>query len=390
MSEPVGIAVVGLGLAGGAMVPVIHAHPGFRLVAAVEPVDEVRVAFVEGEGVPAFANLEHLWELPEVEAVYIATPHQFHRDQTIEAARAGRHVLVEKPMALSVSDCDAMIAECGDADVHLVVGHTHGFDPTVSWIADALRERRFGQLGMIAMWNFTDFLYRPRRPEELDEATGGGIVHNQLPHQIDMLRTVSGAEVRTVRAITSRLDPERPVAGSCTALLELSNGAAATIVYSGYDHFDTDELYDWVAEGGSRKVPDHGAARRRLAAMSAQREAEMRTTTFAYGHRWPVRPPHQPHFGEMVVTCAGGDLRPRPDGVAVYGSDGETLFPVASSVWAGRGDVLEEFHRALTKGDAPVHDGRFGRETVRVCRGIADSAALGREIQMDELRGEQL
>lgn len=383
MTAPIGIAVVGLGLAGGAMVPVIRAHPGFRLVAAVDPIADLRQTFGDQERLPAFATLDELWNLTEVQAVYLATPHEYHRDQTLVAAAAGRHVIVEKPMALTIADCDAMVDACDDAHVELIVGHTHGFDPAVRAIAEEVRAESYGKLGMISMWNYTDFLYRPRRPEELDENRGGGILFNQLPHQVDVIRTIFDRPVHTVRAITSTLDPDRPVAGSCAAVLELEGGVAASIVYSGYDQFDTDELDEWTSEGGGTKHAAHGTSRRGLAAMSAGDEVRARTTAYAYGYRQPARPARQPHFGELVVTCAKADLRPRPDGVMVYGHDGTTLIPAAHSVWSGRGDVLDELCNALTTGQSSVHNGRFGRETVRICRAIADSSQLGREIYLE-------
>ncbi|MGQ4600684.1 Gfo/Idh/MocA family oxidoreductase [Nocardia sp. R6R-6] len=384
MSRPIGIAVVGLGLAGGAMVPVIKAHPGFRLVAAVDPVAELRSSFETNEALPAVADIADLRKLSDVEAVYIASPHRFHRDQTVAAAATGRHVIVEKPMALTLADCDDMIRAATSAGVTLVVGHTHGFDPAISWIADAVRSRRYGALGMICCWTFTDFLYRPRLAAELDEQRGGGIWFNQVPHQVDCLRTIVDAPVRSVRAIASRLDPGRGAAGSCAALIEFDGGIAGSLVYSGYDHFDTDELYGWVGEGGSAKAASHGGARRRLAALSTAQEQSARRSQYAYGHRRVQQPARHPHFGELVVTCAEADLRPVSEGVAVYGADGAHLVRVPLGVWAGRGHVLDELFGAVRQGRWPIHDGAFAKETVRVSTALLRSAREGGEVTMDE------
>ena len=110
-----------------------------------------------------------------------------------------------------------------------------------------------GRLGMIHSFNYTNFLYRPRRPEELDTAQGGGILFNQVPHQIDMVRLLAGGLVRSVRAQTTALDPARPTEGSCAALLQFENGAAASLVYSGYDYFDSDEWHFNISERGTPK-----------------------------------------------------------------------------------------------------------------------------------------
>ena len=153
-------------------------------------------------------------------------------------------------MALSLEDCDAMIEAAHRNKTALVVGHTHGFNPAIKTIRQIIDGGEVGRISMMALWNYTDFLYRPRRPEELDTSAGGGILFNQIPHQIDIVRTLNPNDVLTVRASTAVLDPARPTEGSCTALLTFANGGSASIVYSGYDRFDSDELHDWVGELG--------------------------------------------------------------------------------------------------------------------------------------------
>ncbi|MGF7234282.1 MAG: Gfo/Idh/MocA family protein [Frankia sp.] len=306
---PLRLALIGLGLAGGAMASAARTHPGVRLVTAAEPSAQLRDRFERAEGLVAHDTLDAVLARPDVDAVYIATPHQLHRDQTVRSAQAGKHVIVEKPMALTTADCNDMITAAGAHRVSLVVGHTHGFDPAVAVMRDIVASGRYGRFGMIALWSFTDFLYRPRRPEELDSARGGGIVFNQVPHQVEIARTIAAVPVRAVRASAAVLDPARPTEGSCAALVEFQGGAVASLVYSGYDHFDSDELHGWIAEGGASKTPAHGSARRALRELSPLEERRARTTRFGYGARSPARPAHQPHFGELVVTCAGADLR---------------------------------------------------------------------------------
>jgi phthalate 4,5-cis-dihydrodiol dehydrogenase len=383
------LGVVGLGLAGGAMAAAAKTHPEIRLAAAADSRDDVRQRFTAAEGLPAYPSLDEMLAMDGgLDAVYIATPHQLHREHAICAARAGAHVIVEKPMALSVEDCDAMIAAARDSGVCLVVGHTHGFSPGVREIARLVRTGRYGRLGMLALWNYTDFLYRPRRQEELDTSRGGGVLYNQVPHQVDIVRTIARSPVRSVRAVAAVLDPARPTEGLCTALLELADGTAASLVYSGYDHFDSDELAGWVAEGGAGKKPGHGGARRALAGVSAAAEREARSTRMSYGARAAVRPAHQPHFGELVVTCAGADFRITAGGVTAYTDSGVAEHPVPSAPWwPGRGDVLQELIDAIS-GRPAEHDGRFGRETVRVCLAIAESARQHREILLPNREGE--
>src|SRR5258708_36636509 len=117
----------------------------------------------------------------------------------------------------------------------LLVGHTHSFDPAIGLMRELIAGSEVGRLSMIAMANYTDFIYRPRRPEELDTAKGGGILFNQLPHQVDVARLLDGSPVRSVRAATGVLDPDRPTEGCCMAFIDFESGASATSVYSGYD-----------------------------------------------------------------------------------------------------------------------------------------------------------
>src|SRR4029077_14119172 len=124
---------------------------------------------------------------PAVEAVYIATPHQLHAAHAALAAGAGKDIILEKPMTLTLADGDAIIAAVERAKVHLIVGHTHAFDPAVREMRRIVASGVLGRLALIAAWSYTNFLYRPRRPEELDTARGGGILFNQVPHQVDMV-----------------------------------------------------------------------------------------------------------------------------------------------------------------------------------------------------------
>src|SRR4029077_3274255 len=197
-----------------------------------------------------------------IEAIYIASPHRFHAAQAIEAMERGKHVLVEKPLALTLEECDAVIATVDRTGKHLIVGHTHAFDPNIRAMNRIITSGELGRLGMILTFNYNDFLLRPHRADEFDSEKGGGIVYNQVTHQIEIVRLLGG-QVRSVRANLGSLDSARPAPGHCAALLDLENGATASITFSSYDYFDSDEFQHWIAEAGQKKPPDrHGALRR--------------------------------------------------------------------------------------------------------------------------------
>ena len=122
------LGVAGLGRAFSVMLPTFTGDPRVTLVAAADPRPEARQRFAADFGGKGYETVEELCADPTVEVVYVATPHQFHAQHAALAARHGKHLLVEKPMALTLDDCAAMIAAARSAGVHLVVGHSHSFD----------------------------------------------------------------------------------------------------------------------------------------------------------------------------------------------------------------------------------------------------------------------
>jgi phthalate 4,5-cis-dihydrodiol dehydrogenase len=375
-------------MAGAVMVRAAAAHPGIKLVAAADPHKAPRDAFARDFNAAGYADIGELCADSAVEIVYIATPHQFHVAHATLAAAAGKHIILEKPMALTLADCDAIIAAVERAGVHLVVGHTHAFDPAVRAMARIVSGGELGALGMIAAWNYTNFLYRPRRPEELDTARGGGILFNQMPHQIDMVRLIGGGCLRSVRAQVNALDPARPTEGGCIAFLEFADGVAASLVYAGYDFFDSDELHFWLSERGAHKLADrHGAARRSRAA-GAETEARLRIEQFAYGADPAPAPTHQPHFGLMIVTCARGEMRASADGLFIYDETGKREIALPESVaLPGRSEVLDDMIAAIRTGCKLRHDGRWAKANVEVTLALLQSARERREITLRHQAG---
>jgi phthalate 4,5-cis-dihydrodiol dehydrogenase len=386
MSRKLRLGIVGLGRAATSILPSFLAHPQVTLTAGADLRKDALDKFARQFGAETYQNAEDLCKSPNVDAVYIATPHQFHAAHTVMAASYGKDVMVEKPMALTLEDCDAMNTAANRHGIKLLVGHTHSFDPPILATREIIQRGEMGRLRMLHTWNFTNFLYRPRRPEELDTTLGGGIVFNQLPHQVDTVRFIGGGMVASVRSMVGVWDPERPTEGSHVTYLEFVDGVPATIIYSGYDHFDSDEFHFWIGEGGQAKKPDqHGQARRSLkSARGREEEAKLKASTgFGGPHQRQAgnQGSQQPHFGITIVSCDDGDLRPAPDGVLVYGNEGQrkiVLPPVKSS----KSKVIEEFYDAVVNDQPLVHDGRWGKATLEVCLAVLRSAHERREIYL--------
>ncbi|AZN73307.1 gfo/Idh/MocA family oxidoreductase [Georhizobium profundi] len=382
-SEPIRLGVVGLGRAFMLMLPTFRADQRIELVAAAAPREASRQAFENEFGGRAYETIEELCADPVVEAIYVATPHQMHRDHVIAAARAGKHVLVDKPLAISLEDGAAMVKACRDAGVHLIVGPSHSFDGPVVQAKRLIDEGAIGGVRMINAWNFTDFLYRPRRPEELDTSQGGGVVFSQGVHQIDIVRLLAGGRGRSVTAMTGKWDARRPTEGAYSALMTFEGGAFAAFTYSGYAHFDSDEWMDWTGELGHRKDPaQYGGARRALAKVaSAQEEAALKTArTFGTGSEPPVADHHE-HFGPIIICGDRGDLRLTPQGVHVYG-DEERTFHSAAPVAVPRAEVADALFDAVRGDRPPAQTGAWGLASLEVCHAILQSAETGLPVDL--------
>src|SRR4051812_15968350 len=167
------LGVVGLGRAFSVMLPALAGDPRVTLVAGADPRPEARRRFAADFSAATYETAEQLCADPAGEVVYVASPHEHHAAHTILAAQHGKHALVEKPMALTIADCQAMIAAAGRANTTLIVGHSHSFDAPVRRVRALIESGEFGAVRMINAINYTDFIYRPRRAEELDAAQGG-------------------------------------------------------------------------------------------------------------------------------------------------------------------------------------------------------------------------
>jgi phthalate 4,5-cis-dihydrodiol dehydrogenase len=385
-SRKLRLGIVGLGRAFMLMQPGFAASPQIELVAAADPRPEARARFAVEFGGAAYATVEELLRDPRVDAVYIASPHQFHAVQAIAAAQAGKHVLVEKPMGLTLTEADAMVAAAHAAGVKLLVGHSHSVDAPIAATRAIVAGGEFGAVKMITALNFTDFLYRPRRAEELDTAAGGGVVFNQAAHQVDIVRLLAGGIGESVIAQTGIWDRARPTEGAYTVFLRFAGDVAASLTYGGYAHFDSDALLGWIGESGMPKDRDAFARTRAelLPDLSRAQEEELRRRR-GYGAAGeagaaPAARWHE-HFGFIVVSCERADLRPVPQGVIVDSAREHGLRPLAPPL-APRLEIIDELCDAIWNDREPLHSGEWGLATLEVCLAMLQSARERREIKL--------
>ncbi len=125
---------------------------------------------------------------------------------------------------------------------------------------------------------------------------------NQIPHQLDIIRVIDGGPLESVYAMTGIWDRTRPTEGAMTALLRFKDDVAASLTYSGYDHFDTDEFHAWVGEGGNERKPQYGKLRRELRELKTPAEEARARTASGFAGKGIAKP---------SGTDASPALRPR-------------------------------------------------------------------------------
>ena len=384
------IGVAGLGRAFTLMLPTFLQDPRIQLVAATDPIADARSQFEKDFQAITVDSVEALCALPEVEVIYIATPHQFHAAHVQLAAQYGKHAWVEKPMAISLAECTRMMDACQQAGVQLMVGHSHSFNAPVLHARSLIASGQLGQVRMITAINYTDFLYRPRRPEELNTELGGGVIHSQAVHQMDVVRLLGGGKVASVQACTGKWDATRPTEGAYSALLQFENGAFANVTYNGHGHFDSDVWMDHVGEIGNAKpaaesAQRYGQARRRLeSAQSAEEEAILKAARNYGGALYApaaLQAKAYQHFGPVVVSCDKGDIRLTPFGIWVYGPDKEYFEELPAPAYP-RKEVIDELFLALRHSGTLTHSGEWSRASTEVCLGILQAAKTQQAIHM--------
>ena len=377
MAARIRIGIAGLGAAGRAFLPAIRGHSAFELVAVAEPVAEVRENIAGETGARGFADLPSMLAGAALDAVYIATPTELHPEHAALAFAANQHVLTEKPMAITIDQGQAMIVAAERAGVVLLVGHSHSYDLPIMRMREIVTSGSLGRVRMIHTWNFTDWIYRPRRPDELDISLGGGVTFRQGSHQFDIIRLLGGGMVKTVHATTFDWDVARRSIGAHTVFMQFENGASATAVYNGYGYFSTMELIEDVTEWGFTALAKRAPVRRSGGSAADELAAKRKRA----GGAIPASAPHQPHFGLTLVSCERGDIRQSPDGLFVYSDKGREEIKLANDR-RPRDLVLDEFADAISGKARAIHGGRWGLANLEICLAAIESSKSGKAIDL--------
>jgi phthalate 4,5-cis-dihydrodiol dehydrogenase len=251
-----------------------------------------------------------------------------------------------------------------------------------------IQSGQLGKLCAVHMMAYSDWMLRPRTADELDPNQGGGVPWRQVPHQADSIRLLGGGLLRSVRAMTGKWMPERPIAGYYCAYLEFEDGTPATMIHNGYGYFLGNELVSWGEPRQEydldRRVEVRKALRTRTRDETRDKQ-DMRLGGAREGavlRRSEVRAWQPNDLGFVVVTCERGDMRHSPHGVYVYDDNGQRDVTPPAQEGRGRRAELQELYDGVVLGKHIFHDGRWGMATLEVSLAIQQSARERKEIML--------
>ena len=229
------IAILGCGKVAHLHAKAINNLPGANLAGVWSRTFETGKDFAKEYKVPVYLKIDELIRKERIDLAIVCTPHPFHLNPTVEAANAGAHVLVEKPLVSTLEDCDKMIAACYHAGVKLgVVSQRRWYEP-VKRVKDAIVAGKIGKpvFGTINMLGWRDKAYY-----DADEwrgtwkMEGGGVLVNQAPHQLDILLWYMG-EIDEVYGQWRNLNhPYIEVEDTAVAIIKFKNGGIGNIIVS--------------------------------------------------------------------------------------------------------------------------------------------------------------
>lgn len=339
--------IIGAGVAGRYHAQAIAQTPGARLVAVCASRSERAAALAEAFDASVEPDVDALLGRGDIDAVCICTPSGQHAAQGIAAAQAGKHVLVEKPIAITLADADALINACRAAGVHLGVALQRRTDPDFYTARDAIAAGAFGRLALGAIT--VPYL---RTQEYYDSADwrgtwaldGGGALMNQGIHLVDLLLWLMGDDVVEVQAYTTTLARAIEVEDCVSAALRFASGAlgaiaATTVAAPGFPH--RVEVYG-----------THGG-------LQIEGEAIVRWET----------------------TSASTVPAPRAaDGGAGRQAAGAGAHPTGISA-IGHTRIMHDFVAAIRDRRAPLVTGEEARRALAVVLAVYESARTGRPVR---------
>jgi UDP-N-acetyl-2-amino-2-deoxyglucuronate dehydrogenase len=226
-----GVGLVGAGTIGAVHAEVLDGLEEARLVAVTSAGEATGRKLAQRYGANWHAELGELLLQPDVDVVMLCTPSGLHPDQAVAAARAGKHVVTEKPMAITLEGADRMIRACQEADVNLSVIFQYRFNRDAVRLKRAVEAGLFGNpvLGnAFVHWHRTQEYYEKGHWRGSWALDGGGALMNQSIHAVDLLQWILGP-VESVCGYAETLSHKMEAEDTATAALRFADGALGTI-----------------------------------------------------------------------------------------------------------------------------------------------------------------
>ncbi|HWD17683.1 MAG TPA: Gfo/Idh/MocA family oxidoreductase [Verrucomicrobiae bacterium] len=350
-------AIVGCGKVGHLHAAALRSLPEAEFVAVCGRTPEKAAAFGAAYGVPSFTNVTEMAEKAKVEAVCICTPHPQHAAPMIAAAAAGVHALVEKPLASSLEDCDAMLAAARAHGTMLGTVCQRRFYPPCQRIHAAIQSGKLGQpvLGAATMFGWRDEAYYrsdPWRGRWREE--GGGVLVNQSPHQLDLLLWYLGGVAEVFGYWANLNHPYIEVEDTAVAVVRFQSGALGNIIVS---NSQNPALHARVsvhgANGASAGVQTDGGA------------------MFIAGTSTDIEPPYND------LWTIPGETAQLPE----WKEEDARLFASVKPMEYFHRLQIQDFLRAVRDGKKPLVTGEDGRRTVELFTAIYQASQTGRALK---------
>lgn len=355
---PTRVALVGCGKVAQIHVAALRSVPGADLVAACDALPDRAAALAAKHLIRPFADVPTMLREAKPDAVIIGTPHPRHAESAIPAAEAGVHVLVEKPLAASLADCDAMLAAARKTGVTLGVISQRRFCGAVRRMKAAIDAGKIGTpaLGVFLGYNWRDAAYYQSDPwRGRWDAEGGGVLVNQSPHQLDVLLWLMGpaAEVNGYWANVNH--PTVEVDDTAVAAIKFRNGGLGAIATS-------------VSQkpGIYTKVHIHGS---NGASVGVETD---RGATFIAGVSGVAEPPLND-----LWTIPGEEHR-----LAEFQAEDRTAFAAVDGTSYYHALQFADFFGAIREGRPPLVTGEDGRAVVELFAAIYQSSRERRPITL--------
>ncbi|MEO3432811.1 Gfo/Idh/MocA family oxidoreductase [Inquilinus sp. CAU 1745] len=250
----IGVGILGAGHFGAVHARAIAVTKGVRVTAVCRENGPAAAAFAAEHGGVPYTDWRRMLEDASVDVVVIATPHHLHREMAVAAAEAGKHILLEKPMAPTTADCDVINAAVAKAGVVLMIGHIMHFALPCLKARDILEAGDLGRPLVGSSWLIKLWMEENRRPWHLSPDTGGGMLMTAGIHALDRLIWLMGSMPEAVSAVSGSLFHEQAADDTALMMLRFADGGLGQVASIGYRNGAPSFAMDLVCEGGVIRV----------------------------------------------------------------------------------------------------------------------------------------